>query len=176
MRRFCFTQSSYQRPPLCAITFFRYYRIMADVRDYIRLFDRNTILKWCFLVMLGGLFFIAESFLLVEVSSRYGTYPVFSILSGTALLGLLLVWPVAELKLKRIRGEISLGNFPEKEIHSFLGLLLSALFMLLPGFITDLLGIIIYFLGLRCLVGKIAALGSKQKLMEAYEYLKLYDL
>lgn len=149
---------------------------MADVRGYIRLFDLNTILKWFFLIMFGGLFFIGEAFLLVEASGHFGTYPVFIILTGTALLGLLLVWPAALFSLKRIRQEIAWGNFPEKAIYSFLGLLVSGVCMLLPGFVSDLLGLFIYIAGLRRPVGKLVALGSKAKLLEAYEYLKLYDL
>ncbi len=149
---------------------------MADVRDYIRLFDANTILKWFFLIMLFGLVFIGESVVLVFAAGRFGNYPVLAALTCTALAGLLLAAPCVFRLLKRIRTDITWGNYPERDIERLLGVVTAGVLMLIPGFVTDFIGLLIYLGGLRRGVGKLVALKSRNRLMEAYEYLKLYDL
>lgn len=149
---------------------------MAEVRDYIRLFDANTILKWFFLIMLAGLVIIGESAVLVFAAGRFGAYPVLAALTGTALLGLMLAAPCVFRLLGRIRREITWGNYPEHDIQRLLGVITAGVLMLIPGFVTDLLGLIIYLGGLRRPVGRLVAMRSRNRLLEAYEYLKLYDL
>jgi UPF0716 protein FxsA len=149
---------------------------MADVRDYIRLFDANTIIKWFFLIMLIGLVFIGESVVLVFAAGRFGNYPVLAALTGTALAGLLLAAPCVFRLLKRIRNDITWGNYPERDIERLLGVVTAGILMLIPGFVTDALGLVIYLSGLRRSVGKLVALRNRSHLLEAYEYLKLYDL
>lgn len=149
---------------------------MADVRDYIRLFDLNTILKWSFTIMFVGLVFIGEAFFLLFAAERFGRYPVFAALTLSTLVALLLVWPLLHRLLRKIRSDIAWGSYPEREVQLFLGLLASGLLMLVPGFITDLLGLLIYVAGLRRPVGRLLASRMKDRLLEAYEYLKLYDL
>jgi UPF0716 protein FxsA len=149
---------------------------MADVRDYIRFFDANNILKWFFLVMLAGLLFIGEAALLLAVAGRYGNWLSLAVFTIFPLFGLILVWPLVFHRLKTIRNSITWGNYPEKEIEQLLGLVASGFLMVLPGFFTGILGFVLYFFAFRRLVGKLLARLNHKRLMEAYEYLKLYDL
>jgi|BenlonsequeITSRD_1030534.scaffolds.fasta_scaffold00085_25 UPF0716 protein FxsA len=148
---------------------------MADVRDYIRLFDTNNVLKWFFLIMLCGLVLVGEAVVLLFAVDRFSRYYVLACLTGSAVIGLLLTWPAVHRIVKHIRKDIAEGEFPEHDMERLLGTIASGIFMLIPGFVTDCLGLIIFFFGLRRPVGKLIMMKNRDRLFQAYEYLKLYD-
>ena len=108
-----------------------------------------------------------------------GLFPSFSldlVLAVTAGTGFLaFFWLVLMVRrlLNRILKEIRTGVFPEQLVVRLLGVISGGLLLLLPGFITDFLGLVILLSFLKRLAGRILLAVYGERIKGAYEYLKL---
>lgn len=85
----------------------------------------------------------AELWFLLEVGRQIGVGPTVFFVIATGFTGLILARTQGFLVLQRIRGELTEGRIPARELLEGCGVLLGGLFLLLPGFITDLAGLLL---------------------------------
>ena len=146
-----------------------------NTRFLLKLLDPGFILKTA-LVLLGiSLVVLCEFFLIEFISELWGVYFTLAIAAATGLAGLFFGYREIFARINIIKGGISEGVYPEKEFIQLAGAIVAGLLLLMPGFITDVLGAVGFFPVIRMLYGKIVLIKMNGRLSELYEYMRLYD-
>ena len=148
---------------------------MLNTSFIMKLFQKEFILKLLLLALLYSIIPLAEIFLILQLGGIFGNYLVIALTATTGLLGMLVAFSEIENLIKQIKRKLKDGEYPGKEFIGIAGVFAGALFLLTPGFITDVFGIFLFIPMLRNGVGKFITSKMERQLKEIYEYLKLYD-
>lgn len=147
---------------------------MGQVNYVLRFFDRTFITKLLLLALLYSLLPLAEIFLLMAyVGDRIGTYFTLALAATVGLVGMLLTLREFHRNLDILKDKIRAGVHPEEEFVALTGIFLAGVLLLTPGFITDLLGFLLFLPTLRNALGRAVISLLRINLKELYEYLKL---
>ncbi len=146
---------------------------MIQERPLLPLFDYGFLKRLFLLVLLAGLLFIAEIVVFAWSFKNFSFERVLAMTAATGFLGFF--WVVTGVKrlLKKILIQIHEGFFPEPLIVRLLGILFGGLMVMLPGFLTDSLGLLILLTFFKRLAGRILLRVYSDRIKGAYEYLKL---
>ena len=104
---------------------------------------------------------IIDIYLFIKIGSQIGAFYTISLIFITAFLGILYARYEGFNTLKSGMSEMVKNKIPVYEIFSGAALAFAALLLILPGFATDLLGILIIFPPTRKLIFK--KVSTKQK-------------
>lgn len=85
---------------------------------------------------------VLELALLIQVGSAIGVLPTLGLIILSAVLGILLLRVAGLATAWRARERLARGELPEREMFDGLLLVLGGLLLLLPGFISDLFGLL----------------------------------
>ena len=99
-----------------------------------------------------------EIFLIIEIGQYFGAMNTIIMILATAILGAVLVRIEGLSTLSRIKTSVQRGELPTIELISGGILIISAVVLLTPGFITDVLGLILMAPSIRRTVASIVAL------------------
>ncbi len=149
---------------------------MFEIRALIRFFDTGFILKFLIIIMLISVLPIAEVYLYIILSGFLSPYIMIASLTGSSLVGLILSYGVIKSRLKRIKTLINEDKYPESDFYKFAGIFLGSVLIITPGFIGDLLGLILFIPGISRKTGYLLTRPMEGKVKELYEYMKLYEL
>jgi UPF0716 protein FxsA len=94
----------------------------------------------------------AEIYLFIEVGGQIGAWPTIAMIFGTAMVGGAILRFQGRQMIARAREQDAKRELPIAEIADGAVLVLAALFLLTPGFITDALGALLLIPLLRRLV------------------------
>ncbi len=145
------------------------------IKFLLKFLDQTFVLKAA-LVLLGvSLIFIGEIFLIEFISGFLGIYFTLAIAASTGFAGLFFSLREINSRINLIREEVSEGIYSEKDMVQLTGAFAGGLLLLIPGFITDALGVVSFFPVVRMLYGRLISKYLSLNLTEAYEYLRLYD-
>jgi len=97
--------------------------------------------KWLILLMI--IMPAIEIILLIWAGSQVGFLPILGLIVLTALIGATMARHQGIDTLRRAQKSLQNGQMPADEIFNGIFILLGAVFILLPGFITDLFGLIL---------------------------------
>ena len=95
-----------------------------------------------------------ELMLLIEVGGRIGVMATIALIVGTGVAGWSLLKYQGIATMRRIRAELQEGRVPAAEMVAGLVLLGSGLFLLTPGFLTDMVGFLMLVPAIRQTVAK----------------------
>ena len=84
-----------------------------------------------------------EIFLIIEIGQHFGAINTIFMILATAILGAVLVRIEGLSTLSRIKNSVQKGELPAIELISGGILIISAVVLLTPGFITDVLGLVL---------------------------------
>ncbi len=93
-----------------------------------------------------------ELIVLIEVGKRIGTMSTLAIIILTGVLGASLARVQGFLVFARIRDDLNMGKLPANSLLDGLLILIGAIVLLTPGFITDILGFLLLFPATRVLL------------------------
>ena len=99
-----------------------------------------------------------EIFLIIEIGQYFGAINTIILILATAILGAVLARIEGLSTLSRIKNSVQRGELPTIELISGGILIISAVVLLTPGFITDVLGLLLMSPSLRRRVASIIAL------------------
>ena len=99
-----------------------------------------------------------EIFLIIEIGQHFGAINTIIMILATAILGSVLVRIEGLSTLSRIKASVQKGELPTIELISGGILIISAVVLLTPGFITDVLGLALMAPSIRRRVASIVAL------------------
>lgn len=85
---------------------------------------------------------VLELALLIQVGSAIGVLPTLGLIILSTVLGILLLRVAGLATAWRARERLARGELPEREMFDGLLLALGGLLLLLPGFISDLFGLL----------------------------------
>lgn len=154
-----------------------YYRgAMLSMKVLIRFVDKGFILKILFYAMLFSILPIGDIVLILYLRSLIGNYLILAIVTSSGLVGLLFAYFEVSRVLKVLKNRIESGFFPRTEFASLAGIIAGSLLLLIPGIITDTIGVFLFFPFLRDAVGRAVTGRMDDRLKEMYEYLKLYEM
>lgn len=86
---------------------------------------------------------IAELAVIIKVGGLIGVLPTLALLVGMAVLGTILLRRQGLAVLRRSQEAMAAGQVPVASALDGLGLIIAAILMMTPGFLTDLLGILL---------------------------------
>lgn len=95
-----------------------------------------------FFVLLVGVV-VLDLWLLVEIGNRYGLGPTLVFVVGTSLLGVVLVKSQGFSLLSQSRYALRHGRLPRREFFDGVLVLVGAVLLIIPGLITDALGVLL---------------------------------
>lgn len=104
------------------------------------------------LLALLALFAIAEMAVFIWVGSEIGALWAIAIVIITAIAGAFLVGKGGLAAIRRIRGRIDQGQVPGRELSDGAVVVVAGLFLLSPGFISDLVGITLLVPGVQAAI------------------------
>ncbi|MEE9544229.1 MAG: FxsA family protein [Rhodospirillales bacterium] len=91
----------------------------------------------------------------VEIGDRIGLWPTLSAVFLTAIAGVALLRRQGLTTLQRAKEHLERGRFPVNEVFDGLCLLVAGAFLLIPGFVTDSAGLLLFFPPVRAILGRI---------------------
>jgi UPF0716 protein FxsA len=97
---------------------------------------------------------VVEIALFIQVGGLIGLWPTIAVIVLTALAGSALLRAQGLAVLAQARREIDAGRVPVARIADGLFLLVAAVLLLTPGFMTDALGLLLFVPGVRTAIGK----------------------
>ena len=98
-----------------------------------------------------------EIFLIIEIGQHFGAINTIIMILATAILGTVLVRIEGLSTLSRIKASVQRGELPTIELISGGILIIAAVVLLTPGFITDVLGLVLMSPSLRRRVASMVA-------------------
>lgn len=100
---------------------------------------------------------IAELFVMIQVANWFGFFWMLFLLFASAVAGILILQHRGRAHWRRFRGAVDDRRPPAREAFNGVMITVAALLMIIPGFITTALGLILLFPPTRWLI-KLAAL------------------
>ena len=115
---------------------------------------------------------LVEIYLFIKIGSQIGAFNTISLILLTALLGVWYARYEGFNTLKSGISQIMKNEVPLYEIVSGAALAIAALMLILPGFATDLMGLLLIFpLSRKLILGKFANKYSKKNKNDNNEYI-----
>ena len=107
-----------------------------------------------YILILFGLYGWVEFEALIFIGSEIGGLASFLGIFVTAFIGMGLLRSQGRAVLAKWQANLTRGEVETASLASGLSLLVGALLMLLPGYVTDAMGILCFIPGLRFLIGR----------------------
>jgi UPF0716 protein FxsA len=98
------------------------------------------IFRWLLLAALGTA--LIELYLLLKIGSAIGALPTLTLIVATAALGAYLLKRQGLATWQRLQESLRRGDIPALEIVEGSILLVGGVLLLMPGFLTDLVGLV----------------------------------
>jgi UPF0716 protein FxsA len=115
-----------------------------------------------FLILLIGLPLL-EIAVFIQVGDAVGLWPTLAAVVLGTMIGISVVRAQGISVLGRLRSQVDSGQPPEREVFEAFCLVVAGLFILLPGFVTDSLGILLMLPPLRGLLFNAVAGYAKKR-------------
>jgi UPF0716 protein FxsA len=110
-----------------------------------------------FLVLIFILVPIAELYVIIQVGGAIGVLPTLALLIADALLGSLLLRQQGRAAWIRFNRALAENRLPHKEVFDGVLIIMGGALLLTPGFLTDIVGLILLIPPTRAAVRAIAA-------------------
>jgi len=85
---------------------------------------------------------LAELFVIIQVGQAIGVWPTVAILLADSLIGAILLRTQGRTAWRRFMAAVSEGRVPTKEVLDGVLVIFGGAFLITPGFITDVFGIL----------------------------------
>ena len=115
---------------------------------------------------------IIEIYLFIKIGSQIGALPTISLIFMTAFIGVLYARYEGFNTLKSGMSQLIKNELPIYEIVSGAALAFAALLLILPGFATDVLGLLIIFPPTRKLLLKNISKNYSKKVKEKQDFIE----
>ncbi len=95
---------------------------------------------------------LIEIAVLIFVGSNIGVFPTIGLIILTGFLGMLLLRIQGFAVISRIRTEMDSGQIPDKSMADAAMIALAGVFLIIPGFVSDIIGILLFMPPVRALI------------------------
>ncbi len=146
---------------------------MISDRSIVRIFDFVSLTRFFLTLLLLALLMLGDAYLIARLAGRFGVYFTIAIAGATGLVALPFVLSSARGGLMRLETRLTEGSYPRREFGDLLSIVLAGVLMVVPGFLTDIIGLSVFFQPFRRLIGILLSRLLDRRLRSAYEYLKM---
>ncbi len=126
-------------------------------------------------MLLGSLLIVADGYALIRLSGAIGRYLALAVVSSTGLVGLFFLVNSILSTLAAARGSIRAGIFPRHDFARLASLFIAAGLIILPGLVTDIIGVFMYLPPIRVALGLLLIRPLDTQLWQIYEHVKLEE-
>ena len=116
---------------------------------------------------------IIEIAIFIKVGQTIGLFPTLALVIGAALLGALLLRMQGLSVLTQLRSNVSAGRMPARTIADTMMIGLAALFLVLPGFLSDIVALSLLLPPVRGWI--YAALASRVRVVDTTASYRRHD-
>jgi UPF0716 protein FxsA len=149
---------------------------MTPFRVMLVFFDRDFLFKLILALLAWSLIPLGEIFLFIFLASLIGNSLVLILAAVAGVVGVCAGISQARRAASRLRAALSAGSYPGRDAIDLGGLIVSAVLLITPGFLTDAAGFLLLVPSLRSWVGKRLAFVMESRLRDVYDRLKLSAL
>lgn len=110
---------------------------------------------------------IAELYVIIQVGQAIGALPTIGLLILSSLLGTALLRSQGRLAWRRFRTAISAGRAPAREVVDGALILLGGSLLIVPGFISDVFGLLLLLPPTRVAVRTLLLSGARGRMLMA---------
>ncbi len=121
---------------------------------FARLLEGDLLFKLIGLFLLYALVPLAEIFLFVYLGSLVGNFLVLVLALAAGIAGSAVAFRQAQRELQRLKDRVAAGKDPSGDFAELAGILLGAVLLVTPGFITDLCGYALFLPRVRRWAGR----------------------
>jgi UPF0716 protein FxsA len=146
---------------------------MTEARVLRRVLGGDYLFKLILFLLAYSIVPIGEIIFFIYLGNLIGNYYTFALAAVAGIGGALVGLGQAQRTLQRLKARIRQGEYPGQEFVDFAGILVGAVLLLTPGFITDALGYILLIPVVRDAVGRAIAKKLDRSFHEIYDYLRL---
>ncbi|MFP4432062.1 MAG: FxsA family protein [Spirochaetota bacterium] len=146
---------------------------MISDRSIVRIFDFASLTRFFLTLLLLALVMLGDAYLIARLAGRFGVYFTIAIAGATGLVAIPFVLSSARGGLLRLETRLREGSYPRREFGDLLSIVIAGILMVVPGFVTDILGLTLFLQPTRRLVGLLLSTALDRRLRFAYEYLKM---
>lgn len=100
---------------------------------------------------------IAELYLILQVGDAIGAVPTILLLAADSLLGSLLLRSQGRTVWAQFNAAIAGGRMPHRELFDGIAVIFGGAFLITPGFLTDIIGLLLLIPPSRALLRRFAA-------------------
>lgn len=116
---------------------------------------------------------LGDVYLIARMAGRFGVYFTIAMAGVTGLFAIPFVLSSARGGLLRLELQLREGAYSRREFGDLLSVVLAGVLLVVPGFITDALGLAVFLQPLRRGLGILLARMLDRQLRLSYEYLKM---
>lgn len=149
---------------------------MKEHRLLIQLIGKDYLFKLIFALLLYSLVPLAEIFFFIYLGNLIGNWLVIVLAALAGLPGVLIAHSQLQDVLRRLRARLGDGSYPGLEIADLLGILVGGVFLLTPGFLTDVAGYALMVPFLRERLARALARKMDRGMRDLYHSLRLREL
>ncbi len=144
----------------------------------LRCLRKSFAIRLLCVVQLCALLYFVDDYLLLLLSDWQGKYMALAVMLGTGVVGLLFVSNAIDQSLCRIRRNTSMaGERASSQAYSeIIAVILSGALLVIPGFGSDAIGLLIYFPPIRGVAQKGIRSLFAREMSQVYEYVRLFDM
>lgn len=113
---------------------------------------------------------LAEIYALIKVGSWLGIFPTIALLLLVSAAGVTLLKREGLRVLHRMRDQVAAGNMPSNEIVDGVCLVLAGLLLVVPGFVTDIVGLLVLLPPFRALLRSVLRRRNGKKIRVVATY------
>jgi UPF0716 protein FxsA len=149
---------------------------MTDNGVTLKSLDRALLFKLILVVLLYSLVPLAEVFLFLYLGNLIGNYLVLIMTAVAGVAGALIALDQARRAIPRLRARLREGHYAERELGECAALIVAGIFLITPGFLTDIAGYLLLIPGIRVGVSRRLARLIQKHDKDIYERLRLSTL
>jgi len=149
---------------------------MRELRLFLQFIEKDFLFKLIFALLVYSLVPLAEIVFFVFLSTLIGNWLVLVLAALVGLPGVLVAQSQTQDALGRLRRKIHDQQYPGPEFADLLGILLSMVFLVTPGFLTDVLGYLLLVPFLRDRLSVVLVRKMDKGLKDFSDFLRLHEL
>jgi UPF0716 protein FxsA len=135
----------------------------------------DTVTRVLFVLLLASLVIIGDGYVLILVSRYLGIYLLLAAEAATGLIAVMAILSSYRHTVALVREAVREDRYPVAEFRSLSCLSVAAICLILPGFVTDAIGIAALLPPVRWGIGYWVERTGRDGFEELYEYLKLEE-
>lgn len=142
--------------------------------EWLTLFtSRRHLAQFFSDILVLGLAMLADGWILVRVAREIGVYLALAMEAVVALGALIIVGSTIHHQIQHLHRSAREGSFEPKQYARLAAYVVAGVLLVLPGFATDVMGLLIYTPPGRLLFVAIFLRRNRDRIPVVYEYFKL---